>query len=251
MYLELEFPKIDRKFEPKTHKNHKNRFEPEENQSDWSWTGRLKAGAKPINGSGGPDTWRMGRVGRNRRSVEMSTQEQNDVSFVTLENDVVWVKTTCHFCRPRGKQPVVLVAFFLEPDRRMKNYFCFSSPILRVLLEGCKHLISHVIPYLRHDVLAQYKIWHDNANENVIIPVITSPTSLGINFTYCMSSKLYCHKSQSFGLFMRIKLWINAQVTRIITCFSIGHSGASLRILNIFFKTPKVLSTQVLNEKCV
>ena len=67
------------------------------------------------------------------------------------------------------------------------NYWWFSLIIPWVSLEGCEHLISHVIPYLRHGVLAHNKIWRDNVSGNIVIPVITSPTSSGINFSYGMS----------------------------------------------------------------
>ena len=68
--------------------------------------------------------------------------------------------------------------------------------------------------------------------------------------TVCPSKLYYCG-SQSFRLFMRMKLWITTQTTGIITYFSIENSGASRRSLNLFFKTLKVLSTHVLREECV
>ena len=102
MYLELEFSKTDCKFKLRTPKNLSNQFELEENRSDWSLTGWSKVGAEPVNGLSGLYMWRMSRCGRSGCNVETSPLDENDVSFVTLKNDVVLVKTTCHFVDPEG-----------------------------------------------------------------------------------------------------------------------------------------------------
>ena len=56
-----------------------------------------------------------------------------------------------------------------------------------VLLECSSHLVRHVIPNPSHGILANNKIWRNQAIGNGVIPVIMYRTSSWINFTYGMS----------------------------------------------------------------